>query len=153
MNLSTTTKGDIYNELQQFKKSDDAYELSLMYRPDNIQVLNNYSYYLALRGVDLEKAKLMSKKTIEMSPEEYNYYDTYAWILFKMKKYKEAKKQMLLSIKNGGDKSFVIMDHMGDILFRKGEKEKARFYWEESIKLGGNKSILIDKIENGISNE
>ena len=52
-------------------------DLALQYLPENVTVLNNYAYYLSLRGQHLEKAKKMSKKTIELFPEEANYLDTF----------------------------------------------------------------------------
>ena len=145
--------GDIYNELEAFHKSDSSYELSLKYYPENAQVLNNYSYYLSLREFNLEKAKLMSAKTLKISPEEYNYYDTYAWILFKMKDYEQAKHYMSIAVEKGGSNSSVIMDHMGDILFNLGEIETSKFYWEKAISLGGDEKILIKKINTGILND
>ena len=45
---------------KEYESSDSLFELSLKINPSNPTVLNNYSYYLSLRGVDLEKAKEMS---------------------------------------------------------------------------------------------
>ena len=60
--------GNSYNELKDFENSDISYERALEYIPDNVQVLNNYAYYLSLREENLERAEKMSKKTIEIFP-------------------------------------------------------------------------------------
>ena len=49
--------GNFYNEMEEYIYSDNAYEKSLDFMPENVTVLNNYAYYLSLRGENLEKAK------------------------------------------------------------------------------------------------
>ena len=68
----------------------------------------------------------MSAKTIEMFPNEANYYDTYAWILYKMKDYTEAKIWMLKALDISESQTFY--DHMADILTELGELEEAELY-------------------------
>ena len=132
-NLSSemySTLGGCYNELKDFKNSDKSYEKALEYMPQNVQVLNNYAYYLSLRGEQLDRAEEMSKKTIEMFPEEPNYLDTYAWILYKMKKYKEAKNWMQKAIDISESKTFYL--HMAEILKELGENKESKFYFEKA---------------------
>lgn len=54
-------------------------------------MLNNYAYYLALENMELEKALEMSARTLRDEPDELIYVDTYAWILFLLERYDEAK--------------------------------------------------------------
>ena len=103
-----------------------SYEKSLEYLPENVIVLNNYAYYLSLRGENLEKAKQMSEKTLELFPEEANYLDTYAWILYKLKDYETAKIIMLQAIEIAESKTFY--NHLSDILIQLGELEEAEKY-------------------------
>jgi len=118
--------GNSYNAISDFKNSDESYEKALEFSPNNVQVLNNYAYYLSLRVENLERAKQMSAKTIEMFPDEANYYDTYAWILYKMKDYNEAKIWMQKALDISESQTFY--DHMADILTELGELEEAELY-------------------------
>lgn len=118
--------GNTYNELEEYNSSDKSYDLALEYLPENVMVLNNYAYYLSLRGENLEKAKQMSKKTIEMFPKEANYLDTYAWILYKMKDYESAKVFMLQALEISESKTFY--NHMSDIFLKLGELEESKKY-------------------------
>ena len=54
--------GDAYNATKAYDKSDKAYDEALALNPDNNAALNNYSYYLALRKTNLEKAEKMSSQ-------------------------------------------------------------------------------------------
>ena len=125
--------GNAYNEIEEYINSDKAYEKSLYFLPENVTVLNNYAYYLSLRGENLDKAKKMSKKTIEMFPTEANYLDTYAWILYKLNKYEEAKQYMLKAIEISESKTFYI--HMSKILEKLGEIQESEKYKLKSEEL------------------
>src|SRR4051794_31008744 len=42
--------GDAYNELKQYSKSDENYDKALGINPKDANILNNYAYYLSVRG-------------------------------------------------------------------------------------------------------
>ena len=86
--------GDLYHEQGEEEKAFDAYERTLRNDPDNVLVLNNYAYFLAVKGQDLGKALEMSTKAIAAEPDNPTYLDTHAWVLYKKGNYKEAEKHM-----------------------------------------------------------
>lgn len=141
--------GDIYQ--RQEKKADayEAYETALKYNEKNVVVLNNYAYYLSLDKKELEKAEKMSGKSIELEPNNSTYLDTYAWIYFVRENFTLAKFYIEKAMKNGGDKSEVIIEHYGDILFKSGEKDKALEQWLTSRSMGNKSETLRKKIETG----
>lgn len=81
---------ELYHAKGQQEDAYAAYEACLQIKPDDLMSLNNYAYYLAEEGRDLEKAEQMSYKTIQAEPENANSLDTYAWILYKQGRYEEA---------------------------------------------------------------
>ena len=91
--------GDLYHEEGDEEKAFEAYERTLRNDPDNVLVLNNYAYYLAVKGQDLDKALEMSTKAITMEPDNPTYLDTHAWVLYKKGDYKEAEKHMKKALK------------------------------------------------------
>lgn len=141
--------GDIYHTKKMNMEAYACYDSALVYKDDNLLVLNNYAYYLALQKKDLEKAEAMSFKTIKADPKSYNELDTYAWILFLEKKYAEARIYVEQSLKNGGDTSSGIVEHAGDIFYMNGEKEKALEFWLKAEAMGGveNEAVLQKKIK------
>ena len=86
--------GDAYHEAGMTRKCFAAYEKSLRYRSDNVLVLNNYAYFLAEKGGDLEKALVMASRVTALTDNEPTYLDTEAWILFRLGRAAEAKKIM-----------------------------------------------------------
>ena len=140
--------GDAYRNLGQHRKSDEAFEEALKIDPENTIVLNNYSYYLALRGADLKNALRMSGKTIKTEPENATYLDTYGWILFVMEKYDQARRYLKKAVENSADPSPEILEHYGDVLAKTGDMEAAITYWKKAIDSGGEPEQLTEKIKN-----
>ena len=141
-----TTLGDTYHELDMKKESYAAYDSALVYEPYRMEVLNNYAYYLSIENKELQKALEMSRKTIDEEPENPTYLDTYAWILFKLGRYEEAKAyaEKILSIDE--EMSYVVLHHIGDIFAKCGNIEKAVTYWEMAREAGDETKILEKKI-------
>jgi tetratricopeptide (TPR) repeat protein len=139
--------GDAYNANKEFEKSDKAYDDALAINPNNNSVLNNYSYYLALRKTNLEKAEKMSSLLVKNNPDNPSYLDTHAWVLFMREKYKEAKRVIERAISTG-KASAVHFEHYGDILYKLGNIDEAVQQWERARGLNANSETLNKKIAN-----
>ena len=137
--------GDTYNLMNNKEKAYESYDRVLRSKPDNIYVLNNYAYYLSLDDKDLDRALQMSAKTIEAEPKNPTYLDTYAWILYKLGRYNEAKKYMDKVFKYDKNPQGVNFEHYGDILYRLGDSKNAVKNWKKAKKMGGELSEFIDQ--------
>jgi tetratricopeptide (TPR) repeat protein len=138
--------GDGYHELHNNAASDDAYDKALLINADNTYTLNNYAYYLSLRNERLEKAAQMSARSNELQPGNASFEDTYAWILFKQKKYADAKTWMEKALQHGKTKSGTQTEHYGDILFHLGDTEGAVQNWLKAKQYGAQSATLERKI-------
>lgn len=128
-----STMGDICFRLGEDKKAFKAYDAALKIDPDYVYVLNNYAYYLSVRGKKLKKAHEMSRKTVEAEPDNATYLDTYGWILHLQGKPQEAKPHFKRAMLYGGKDSAVIMDHYAEVLFALKEYELAFVYWNLAL--------------------
>lgn len=146
--LSTvyTVLGDVYHELGELDKCIESYDSALVYNPLNMSVLNNYAYYLALDNRELDRALDMSRKTIESEPDNPIYIDTYAWVLFLLERYEEAKAYAEKLIGLNDDMSAVEFHHCGDIFAKTGDMERAVEYWKKAVEAGDDSKILKKKI-------
>jgi tetratricopeptide (TPR) repeat protein len=143
-----STLGDTYNSLKQYEKSDESYEKALELDPNNEHVLNNYSYFLSLRGEKLDKAKEMCKVLMTIAPENSTYLDTYAWVLYKNGDYKDALEYIEKAIK--GTESGVVLEHYGDILFKLNRKDEALEAWKRAKEFEDASELIDKKIEDKI---
>lgn len=139
--------GDIYNEIKEYQRSDSSYERALQLDKDNASVLNNYSYYLSLRGERLQDAERMSKRSLELRPGEATFLDTYGWILYRQGKYEQAKKYIEDALKANPDADGTLWDHIGDVYFKLGDVEKAVEHWKIAKEKGTENQQIDRKIQ------
>ncbi|MEG0499667.1 MAG: tetratricopeptide repeat protein [Rikenellaceae bacterium] len=130
------TLGDLYHAAGKSKQTYKAYDKALKYEPENVIVLNNYSYYLSLGEKDLDRALKMSLIVINKEPSNSTYIDTYAWILYKLKRYNEAREVIAKAVALDTTKSSSLMLHYGDILYKLGQKALAESYWDKALEYG-----------------
>jgi predicted Zn-dependent protease len=141
-----TQLGDAYHEVKDNAKSDAAYDAALAFDANNAQALNNYSYFLSLRGEKLDKAKEMSGKLVKQFPDNDTYLDTYAWVLYKLKDYAGARVNLEKALKTTNDAT--VIEHYGDVLFQLGEKDRALAEWQRAKKIGGASNQIDRKIKD-----
>ncbi|MEN8247352.1 MAG: tetratricopeptide repeat protein [Bacteroidota bacterium] len=146
LTLINSYLGDIYHELKEYEKSDKAYEAVLEIDPLNFPVLNNYSYYLSLRGEKLDLAKKMSTTLIRNNPDNNTYLDTYAWVRFALGELEEAERIFSKIIASGVDEG-VYYDHFGDVLYKLNKVEEAVEQWKKARELDKNIENIDQKIK------
>ena len=147
--------GDIMHQKGMDREAFAAYDSCLQWKDDNIGCLNNYAYYLSVKGQQLDKAEQMSYRTIKAEPKNATYLDTYAWILFMQQRYSEARIYIDQTLQNDSDSSAVLLEHAGDIYYHTGDIEKAVSLWQQSLDratdnseiTGDRKQVLIRKIK------
>lgn len=137
--------GEAYNELKDYAKSDESFEKALELDAKDANVLNNYAYFLSVRGEKMDKAELMSKESNALEPDQGSYEDTYGWIMYKQGKYSEAKIWIEKSLSHGSDKSATVLEHYGDILYKLGDTNKAYEYWQKAKNAGEGYSEFLDR--------
>ena len=120
--------GDMYHELGNEKEAFRIYAQVLKQDPDYAPALNNYAYYLSLKGTKLKKACAMSKKTVDKEPDNPTYLDTYGWILHLLGKDKEAKAQFKHAMLYGAKESSTCLEHYAIVLEALGETDLAKVY-------------------------
>lgn len=128
----------------------DAYENSLLLIDDNAGTLNNYAYFLCENGGDLEKAKSMSERAVAAN-ETSTTLDTYAWILFRMGDYKDARTYQASAIEKAAEEGTLseeLYSHYGDILFMNGLPDEAVENWKKALELSPDDELLKKKVEH-----
>lgn len=138
--------GDAYNETKDYPKSDAAYAKALALNDKDPGVLNNWAYYLSVRGEQLDKAEEMSRKSNELAPGTSTYQDTYAWVLYKQGKFEKAKEWQEKAIASEGKDEGLLLEHYGDILFKLNDKEGALVQWKKAQAAGGASDDIDRKV-------
>ena len=88
--------------------------------------------------------EFMPPQLIDNHPDEPTYLDTYAWVLYKLREYEEAKKileKAVSTTENG-----TIVEHYGDALYQLGLHDQALKQWEKAKSLGESSDFIEKKI-------
>lgn len=138
----------IYEGMKSYQISDSLYEHALELKPDDPLINNNYSYSLATRGLQLDRALKMVKISITADSLNSSYLDTIGWVYYMLGKYDLAKdfinKALTLDKKNA-----VMLEHLADIESKLGNKQKAIELWKKALELDPTKTELQNKIDKG----
>ena len=91
-------------------------------------MLNNYAYFLSLERRSLRKALKMSRRAVELEPDNATYLDTLGWILYLKGRPEEAKPHFKRAMIYGGKDSSEVLGHYSEVLKALGEDELASYY-------------------------
>lgn len=139
-------KGIVHNNLKQYPAANAAFEAALALNGKAHTALNAYSYALATRGEDLDRARAMAKQANDLAPNRADYQMTYGWVLYKMKDYAGAKSWLSNALANGGDDDPLLLEHYGDVLFQTNDVDGALQYWNKAQEKGSTSEWLEKKI-------
>jgi Tfp pilus assembly protein PilF len=145
-----TYRGEAYYNKKNFPAACNAFEKSITQDPQNYMAMNNYAYYLSVKGEKLDTAEKLSGTVIQANPDNATYLDTYAWVLFKKKDFKLAKFYMESALSKVTDDSAVLVEHYGDILYFLNDKQNALEQWKKSLGMGNASPTLREKIAKKI---
>ncbi|MFA6457229.1 MAG: tetratricopeptide repeat protein, partial [Bacteroidota bacterium] len=140
--------GLTYDALELHTESDSTYERALRIDPSFPLVLNNYAYSLSERGLQLDRAETMSKRSLDADSLNSSYLDTYGWILFQKGKTAEALPFIQKAV-DLGDASAVVLEHLGDVYAKLNRLEEAKKYWSKALEKDHANAGLKAKLERG----
>lgn len=144
---------DIYAELNQVDRAAEQLQALLKERPDDPDYNNDLGYLWADHDQNLEKAEQLIRKAIaedrkrrqadpDLDSEEEQdaaaFLDSLGWVLYKQKKYEEAKKCLLEAVAGQGGKDVETLEHLGDVLRALGETEEAKKIYREALDAVGS---------------
>jgi tetratricopeptide (TPR) repeat protein len=137
----------VYIELGQVDKAAEQLKALLAKTPDNPTYNNDLGYIWADHDKNLEEAEKLIRKALDedrkqrlsrptnTEDDKSAYLDSLGWVLFKQKKYQEAKKYLLEAIQDEEGKYVEIYDHLGDVYMALGEKAQALEIWKKAVNL------------------
>ncbi len=139
----------IYVDANQIDKAADVLKDLIKRHPDEPGYYNDLGYIWADRDVHLAESERMIRKALELDrarqlkknpnlkDDEIKgngaYLDSLGWVLFKLKKYKEAKVELLKAVKDEDAQHLEIYDHLGDVYLALGERAAARKAWQRGL--------------------
>ncbi|MBN1212762.1 MAG: tetratricopeptide repeat protein [candidate division Zixibacteria bacterium] len=136
--------GSAYERLKNYEEAKATFELLLEHFPDNAQALNYLGYMLADQNLELDYAKELISRAIELIPENAAFLDSYGWVNFRQGNLDEALKYLKRAVELDSDP--IIFDHLGDAYKAKGKNKQAREWWQKALELDPENTAIKEKL-------
>jgi tetratricopeptide (TPR) repeat protein len=142
----------VYVEMNQVDKAAGVLKDLLEKKPDNPTYNNDLGYIWADHDKNLDEAEKLIRKALEedkkerkkdpdLAPEDDKdsaaYLDSLGWVLFKKKKFDEARKVLEEAVKDKEGQHIEILDHLGDVLLALKDKKAAVDAWKRGVDYAG----------------
>ncbi len=155
------TLSGLHIDLNQVDKATADLKALLEKDPDNPGYNNDLGYIMADHDMNLEESERLIRKALEEDKkqrekenpdqkadtlkENPSYLDSLGWVLFKQKKYKEAREPLEAAVKEPDAQSIEIYDHLAEVLNALGDKDAAVAAWKKGLELPADTKREKDK--------
>jgi len=146
-------RGIAFERLGEWPKAEADFKRALELEPDQPLVLNYLGYTWVEQGRNLDEAKSMIEKAVELRPEDGYIVDSLGWVAYRLGDFEEAVRQLERAVELvAGDP--IINDHLGDAYWQVGRLIEARFQWRRVLTLDPEDDLAAQvrrKIADGLS--
>jgi pentatricopeptide repeat protein len=144
---------EVYTELNQVEKAVEHLQALLHDEPNDPTFNNDLGYIWADHDMNLAEAEKHIRKALradrkrrkadtELAPEDDKdsaaFLDSLGWVLFKQKKYEQAKKYLLKATSDPEGQEVETLLHLGMVHQALGEMDEARQVFQEAIEAAGS---------------
>jgi tetratricopeptide (TPR) repeat protein len=127
----------LYERLGQKGTSEEVLADVLRLDPSHASAANDLGYTLADDGRDLDRAEALARKAVGANPANASFLDSLGWVLYKQGRFDDARQALAraveLSRSRGAEPDPVVLDHLGDVLYRAGDGAAAAEHWKQAL--------------------
>jgi len=150
--LTLYHRGIAYQQAHQWPHAETDLLAALQLRPDDPGLLNYLAFSWADQGVNLDRARTMLERAIQLVPDDGAIVDSLGWVMYRSGDYDEAIKQLERAVSLDANDA-TINDHLGDAYWRAGRQLEARTQWEKAERLSDDKTLseqIRAKLKDGL---
>ncbi|MGG5821221.1 tetratricopeptide repeat protein [Falsiroseomonas sp. HW251] len=134
----------------RWARAEADFQRALQLSPEQPYVMNYLAYTWVERGTNLQEARRMLERAVELRPNDGNIVDSLGWALFKLGDMPGAVRWMERAVELE-PRNAVILDHLGDVYWAVGRRNEARFQWLRALR-ADPEDADIPKIEAKLRN-
>jgi Flp pilus assembly protein TadD len=113
--------------------------------PDNATALNALGYSLAILTDRLNEARALVSKALQLRPDDPAIQDSYGWIAYRLGDLELAENYLSKAFSQSKDHE--IAAHLGEVLWRLGQREQAISVWQQGLSNDPSSTIIIDTLQ------
>ncbi|MDH5577082.1 MAG: tetratricopeptide repeat protein [Betaproteobacteria bacterium] len=116
-------------KLERFDVLESSLRTLIRLKPDYAHAYNALGYSYADRNLRLPEARKLIERALELSPEDFYIIDSMGWVLYRMGDLKGAEEHLRRAYLGRPDAE--IGAHLGEVLWKMGERAEAERVWQE----------------------
>ncbi|HEX5863464.1 MAG TPA: tetratricopeptide repeat protein, partial [Casimicrobiaceae bacterium] len=113
-------------------------------KPENAQALNALGYTLVDRTQRAAEGMLLIEKAHALAPSDPFILDSMGWAHFRLGHFDESEKFLRRALAERPDPE--IAAHLGEVLWAKGERDRAQEVWQSQLKETPDNPVLLDTV-------
>jgi len=113
-------------------------------KPDDPQALNALGYTLVDRTTRIAEGYDLIERANKLSPDDPFIMDSMGWALFRLGRYADAETYLRRALKDRQDAE--IAAHLGEVLWAKGEHDRAQEVWQSQLKVTPDNEVLLQTV-------
>jgi tetratricopeptide (TPR) repeat protein len=114
-------------------------------RPDDAQALNALGYTLVDKTSRTGEGLAFIQRAHKISPADPFILDSLGWAFYRMGQFDDAERYLQQALEGRPDAE--IAAHLGEVLWRKGEHEKARQVWKAQLVANPDNVLLKETVK------
>lgn len=123
----------LYERIDQKQTAEALLEQVVQLDPRHAGAHNDLGYAWADEGRNLERAEAFVRVAVEEEPDNQSYLDSMAWVEYKRGKFTDARTFLDRAIGPANRPDPVVLDHLGDVLYRLHQPADAVAQWKRSL--------------------
>ena len=132
----------VLEKLDRVADAEQALRRLVEIKPDDAQSLNALGYTLVDRTAKLEEGFSLIEKAHKLSPADPFILDSMGWALFRLGRLDEAEQYLVRAFAERPDPE--IAAHLGEVLFARGQPQKAREIWQSQLLTSPEHPLLLE---------
>lgn len=141
-----------YEKTDRWAEAEADLKAALALKPDEATLLNFLGYGWIEKGLNLDKARAMVERAVELKPRDGYIVDSLGWALYSLGDYEGAVAKLERAVElKAVDPT--INDHLGDAYWRVGRRNEARFQWTRALRNADEdtqKDAIQAKLDKGL---
>jgi tetratricopeptide (TPR) repeat protein len=113
-------------------------------RPDNAHALNALGYTLVDRTDRHAEGLELIERAHKLMPDDGFILDSMGWALYRLNRLEEAEAYLRRAIQARPDAE--IAAHLGEVLWARGERDRAREIWQSQLKSSPDNPVLLETV-------
>jgi len=132
----------VLEKLDRLEEAESALRRLVEMRPDDAQALNALGYTLVDRTDRLDEGFRLIEKAHQLAPSDPFILDSMGWAMYRMGRLDDAERYLARAFAERPDPE--IAAHWGEVLWAKGQQQKAKDIWQSQLKSSPDHPLLLE---------